>query len=107
MMCLDVTCRKCAGEHLTQINGRAINDDQIKVVLRCDDCQHEFGMAIVLYPVPVDAQDGDFAKNAGCGTTWGYQKHKRNGMPACGLCKAAWADYIRKYTVKRKALAAA
>lgn len=31
------------------------------------------------------------------GTTGGYQRHRRNGEPPCGPCKAARAEYMRQY----------
>lgn len=37
----------------------------------------------------------------GCGTNAGYQMHSRNGEEKCEPCKAAHAEYQRKYTRKR------
>jgi hypothetical protein len=34
---------------------------------------------------------------AQCGTLCGCDRHRRNGEPLCGECKAAWRDYQREY----------
>ena len=116
MMCLDITCRKCAGENLTRLTGAAVSADQLKVVLRCDDCGHEFGMAIVLFPVPIDAVDEieqprrtdlERGDDPACGTDYGYEKHGKNGTPRCPACRAAHTDSTIRYKNRRKALAAA
>jgi len=32
-----------------------------------------------------------------CGTHHGYFDHKRNGSPACTVCLAAYAKWMREY----------
>jgi len=40
-----------------------------------------------------------------CGTYAGYHRHRRYGVPACGPCKVANADYTFQLREARKAAA--
>jgi hypothetical protein len=39
---------------------------------------------------------------AKCGTTGGYQRHRRRGEKSCEDCKLAWSAYGREYAASRR-----
>jgi hypothetical protein len=39
---------------------------------------------------------------AKCGTTGGYQRHRRAGEEVCAACKQAWASACRAYDARQQ-----
>ena len=40
---------------------------------------------------------------AQCGTRAGYNKHRKQGTPACAECKQAQSDYVNDYLKRKRA----
>lgn len=82
---LHVTCPACCGPVVKL--AESVPDQWVAtVVLRCKQCGRKWQLRAAITPVPI--MEGATPHGA-CGSEYGYQRHRKDGEPACDDCREA------------------
>lgn len=88
---IQMTCPTC-GYDLELVNERTLRQEHSSV-WQCTECQGEWSLRLDLVSMNL-ADRPHSPANTRCGTTGGYDKHRRDGTPQCAACLKAHAQQV-------------